>query len=71
MDIGRSHKTNSPSYAILVDPPLARSENTNEATNVTSFDTIVVRKYFCDIDEIRCPRDAASFNYDENNYVDH
>ena len=37
---------------------------------MSSFDTIDVGKYFCDIDGVRYPKDGVSIHYDENKYLD-
>ena len=69
VDIGSSHKINSPKYAILAHQTSARSEKVNK-TNVAIFDKNDVRNYFCDNDGIRYPKDGVIINDDENIYLD-
>ena len=53
VDIGNAHKINSPKYLLAAHQSLARIGTSLKVNNVSVFDNVDVRKYFCDIDGIR------------------
>ena len=70
VDIGSAQHVNSPNYLIGAFQTEARLGTPNKANNIAIFDNVIVRKYFCEIDSYRYPKDAVLTNFPDNDYLD-
>ena len=68
--IGSAQSVNSPKYLITAHQTAAKLNAPNKQLNISTFDNLIVRKYFVEIDSIRYPRDGVLINYTENDYID-
>ena len=62
VDFGTAQHVNSPKYLIASFQTEARIGVPNKATNIAIFDNVNVRKYFCEINSYRYPKDAVLIN---------
>ena len=69
VDIGRAQHINSPDYLFVAFQTANRTGVPNKANNVAFFDNVNVRKYFCEIDCFRYPKDAILTNFPENDHL--
>ena len=60
----------SPKYLIASFQTVNRIGIHNKNTNIAIFDNVNVKKYFCEIDGYRYPKDAVLTNFPENDYLD-
>ena len=70
VDIGSAQSVKSPKYLICAHQTTDRADLPNKRTNISVFDHLDVRKYYIEIDGVRCPRDAVFTNYIQNDYLD-
>ena len=70
VDIGSAQHVNSPKYLIGAFPTEARIGTPNKNNILAIFDNVNVRKYFCEIDGYRYPKDGIITNFPENEYLD-
>ena len=69
VDIGSAQHVNCPKCLIAVFKILNRMEVPNKANIIAVFDKNHVIKHVTAIDEIRCPRDGVSANFEEISYL--
>ena len=63
VDIGSAQHANSPKYLISAFQIADRVALPNKANNIAIFDDVNVKKYFCEIDGYRYPKDAILTNF--------
>ena len=68
--IGSTQHVNSPKYLIAAFQTADRIAAPNKDNNIAIFDKVNVRKYFCEINGYRYPKDAVLTNFHENDYLD-
>ena len=70
VDIGSTQHIISPKYLIGAFQTEARIGTPNKKNNLAIFNYVNVRKYFCEIDGYRYPKDAVLTNFPENDDLD-
>ena len=70
IDIGSAQSVNNPRYLIATHQTAARLDAPDKRNNISRFDCLNVRIYFCEIDGLGYPRDNVLINYGENDYID-
>ena len=65
VDIGSAQYVNSPKYLLGAFQTEARIGTPNKNNNIAIFDKVNVRKYFCEIDGYRYPKDTVLTNLPE------
>ena len=69
VDIGSPQHINSSKNLIGFFQTEARIGTPNKNKNIAIFDNINVRKYFCEVDGYRFPKDAVLTFFPENDYL--
>ena len=64
-----SSDMNSPKHLIATHQTEARTGVPNKLNNISIFDHLDIRKYFVEINGVRCPRDASPLDYTDNDYL--
>ena len=70
-DIGSAKNVIQPNYMISAHQTNLRTTNPDKKINIAIFNNMDLRKYFVEIDGLRCPRDSVLINYEENDYIQH
>ena len=70
VDIGSAQHVMSPNYLIASFQTANRIDVPNKNRNVAIFNNFNVRKYFCEKDGYRYPKDAVLTKFAENDYLD-
>ena len=65
VDIGSGAKINSLKHLIVAHQTAVRAQAANKTKKMANFATIDVRKYFVEVDGVRCPKNFIDFSYDE------
>ena len=69
LDIGSAQHINSPKRLIAAFQTADRVDAPNKNNKIANFDNVNVKKYFCEIDGYRYPKDAVLTNFTENDYI--
>ena len=70
VDVGSAQHINSPKYLIGALQTEARLDTPNKNSNIEFFDNVNVKKYFCEVDGYRFPKDAVLTIFVENDCLD-
>ena len=70
IDIGSAQNINSPKYLIIAHQTANRIATSDREINNAISDNLNVRKYFCEKDGGRYPKDEILLDYESNNYLD-
>ena len=71
VDIGSAQNKSSPEYLMVAHQRGDGINKPSKTNNIAVFDNLDVRKYFCEIDTQRYPKDGIVTNYAENDYLYH